>query len=140
MGGRPPLVFYDSEMPSVASNSAIPLLGRASMANTDVRRVLIDTGASEKLCSDEIADFQGSDRFDAFISNEKIQACTIYYTILYDNFIQFDSWLTLIYSVYDFFLDMPSVGIKVSVEHDIADGIEGKQCQVCISKPKRKSV
>lgn len=46
MGGRPPLVFYDSKMPSVASNLAIPLLGRASMANTDVRRVLIDTGAS----------------------------------------------------------------------------------------------
>lgn len=61
------------------------------------------------LCSDEIADFQGSDLFDAFVSNEKIQACTIYYTILYDNFIHFDSWLTLIYSVYDSFLDMPSV-------------------------------
>jgi len=46
MGGRPPLAFYDSELPGGASNSAIPLLVRASMANTDVRRVLIDTGAS----------------------------------------------------------------------------------------------
>jgi len=44
--GRPPLAFYDSELPGGASNSAIPLLVRASMANTDVRRVLIDTGAS----------------------------------------------------------------------------------------------
>jgi hypothetical protein len=44
--GRPPLAFYDSELPGVASNSAIPLLERASMANADVRRVLIDTGAS----------------------------------------------------------------------------------------------
>ena len=46
IGGRPPFVFYDSELPGGASNSAIPLLVRASMANTDVRRVLIDTGAS----------------------------------------------------------------------------------------------
>jgi len=45
-GGRPPLAFYDSKLPGGASNSAIPLLVRASMANTDVRRVLIDTGAS----------------------------------------------------------------------------------------------
>jgi len=45
MGGRPPLAFYDSELPGGAANSAIPLLVRASMANTDVRRVLIDTGA-----------------------------------------------------------------------------------------------
>jgi len=45
-GGRPPLAFYDSELPSGASNSVIPLLVRASMANTDVCRVLIDTGAS----------------------------------------------------------------------------------------------
>jgi hypothetical protein len=45
-GGRPPLAFYDSELPGEASNSAIPLLVRASMANADVRRVLIDTGAS----------------------------------------------------------------------------------------------
>jgi len=45
-GGRPPLAFYDSELPGGASNAAIPLLLRASMANTDVRRVLIDTGAS----------------------------------------------------------------------------------------------
>jgi hypothetical protein len=44
--GRPPLAFYDSELPGGASNSAIPLLVRASMANADVRRVLIDTGAS----------------------------------------------------------------------------------------------
>jgi hypothetical protein len=45
-GGRPPLAFYDSELPGGASNSAIPLLVRVSMANADVRRVLIDTGAS----------------------------------------------------------------------------------------------
>jgi len=45
-GGRPPLAFYDSELPGGALNSAIPLLVRASMANTDVRRVLIDTKAS----------------------------------------------------------------------------------------------
>jgi hypothetical protein len=45
-GGRPPLAFYDSELPGGASNSAIPLLVRASMANADVRRVLINTGAS----------------------------------------------------------------------------------------------
>jgi hypothetical protein len=45
-GGRPPLAFYDSELPGGASNSAIPLLVRASMANTDVRQVLIDTGAT----------------------------------------------------------------------------------------------
>jgi len=36
IGGRPPLAFYDSELPSGAANSAIPLLVRASMANTDV--------------------------------------------------------------------------------------------------------
>jgi len=36
-GGRPPFAFYDSELPGGASNSAIPLLVRASMANTDVR-------------------------------------------------------------------------------------------------------
>jgi len=35
--GRPPLAFYDSELLGGASNSAIPLLVRASMANTDVR-------------------------------------------------------------------------------------------------------
>jgi len=46
IGGRPPLAFYDSELPGGTSNSDIPLLVRASMANTDVRRVLIDTGAS----------------------------------------------------------------------------------------------
>jgi hypothetical protein len=45
-GGRPPLAFYDSELPSGASNFAIPLLVRASMANADVRRVLINTGSS----------------------------------------------------------------------------------------------
>jgi len=46
IGGRPPLTFYDSELPGRAANSAIPLLVRASMANTDFRRVLVDTGAS----------------------------------------------------------------------------------------------
>jgi len=46
IGGIPPLVFYDSELPGGALNSAIPLLVRASMANIEVRRVLIDTGAS----------------------------------------------------------------------------------------------
>ena len=46
MGGRPTLAFYDSELPGGASNSANPLLVRASMANADVYRVLIDTGAS----------------------------------------------------------------------------------------------
>jgi len=45
-GGRPPLAFYDSELLDEASNSTILLLIRASMTNTDVRRVLIDTGAS----------------------------------------------------------------------------------------------
>jgi hypothetical protein len=45
-GGRPPLAFYDSELLGGSSNSAIPLLVRASMANTDVRRVLIDIEAS----------------------------------------------------------------------------------------------
>jgi len=45
-GGIPPLAFYDSELPVGASNSAIPFHLRVSMANTDVRRVLIDTGAS----------------------------------------------------------------------------------------------
>jgi len=33
IGGRPPLAFYDSELPGGAANSAIPLLVRASMAN-----------------------------------------------------------------------------------------------------------
>jgi len=37
IGGRPPLAFYDSELPGGAVNSAIPLLVRASMVNTDVR-------------------------------------------------------------------------------------------------------
>jgi len=46
IGGRPPLAFYDSKLPGGASNSAIPLVVRALMANTDVRQVLIDTGAS----------------------------------------------------------------------------------------------
>lgn len=46
IGGRPPLAFYNSELPGGASNSAVLLLVRASMANTDVRRVLIDTRAS----------------------------------------------------------------------------------------------
>jgi len=43
--GRPSLAFYDSKLPGGAANSAIPLLVRASMANTDVRRVLVDTRA-----------------------------------------------------------------------------------------------
>ena len=38
--------FYDSELPGGVVNSAISLLVRASIANTDVQRVLIDTGAS----------------------------------------------------------------------------------------------
>ena len=46
IGGRPPLAFYDSELLGGAVNLAIPLLMRASMANTDVCRVLVDTGAS----------------------------------------------------------------------------------------------
>jgi hypothetical protein len=46
IGGRPPLAFYDSKLPGGTSNSAITLLVRASMANFDVLRVLIDTGAS----------------------------------------------------------------------------------------------
>jgi len=33
-GGRPLLAFYDSELPGGAPNSTIPLLVRASMANT----------------------------------------------------------------------------------------------------------
>jgi len=46
VGGRPPLAFYDSELLGGTSNSTIPLLMRASMANTGVCRVLIDTRAS----------------------------------------------------------------------------------------------
>jgi len=46
IGGRPSLAFYDFELSAGAANSAIPLLVRASMANTDVRRVLVDTRAS----------------------------------------------------------------------------------------------
>ena len=46
IGGRPLMAFYDFELPSGAANSAIPMLVRASMANTDVRRVLVVTGAS----------------------------------------------------------------------------------------------
>jgi len=45
-GGRPPLVFYDHELLRGSPNSAIPHLIQAEMANFDVRRVLIDTGAS----------------------------------------------------------------------------------------------
>jgi len=45
-GRRPPLAFYDFELPAGAPNSTIPLLVRALMANTDVCRVLIDTRAS----------------------------------------------------------------------------------------------
>jgi len=37
IGGRPSLAFYDSELSGGAANSTIPLLVRASMANTDVR-------------------------------------------------------------------------------------------------------
>jgi len=43
IGGRPPLAFYDSELPGGAANSAIPLHVWASMVNTDVRQVLVDT-------------------------------------------------------------------------------------------------
>jgi len=46
IGGRPSLAFYDSELPGGAANSAIPWLVRTSMANTDVRRVLVNTRAS----------------------------------------------------------------------------------------------
>jgi len=45
-GGRPPLAFYDHELPGETHNSAIPLLVQAGMANFDVRWVLIDTRAS----------------------------------------------------------------------------------------------
>jgi len=45
-GERPPLAFYDHELPGRAPNSAISLLVQAGMANFNVRRVLIDTGAS----------------------------------------------------------------------------------------------
>jgi len=43
---RPPLALYDHELPGGAPNSAVSLLVQDGMANFDVRRVLIDTGAS----------------------------------------------------------------------------------------------
>jgi len=42
-GGRPPLAFYDHELPGGSPSAAVPLLVQARMANFDVRRVLIDT-------------------------------------------------------------------------------------------------
>jgi len=53
-GGRPPLAFYDHELPEGAQNSTIPLLVQAGMANFDVRRVLIDTGASYDIMYTEL--------------------------------------------------------------------------------------
>jgi len=44
--GRPQLVFHDHELSDGALNYVIPLLVQAYMANFDVKRVLIDTGAS----------------------------------------------------------------------------------------------
>ena len=63
-GGRHPLAFYDLEFPGGATNSAIPLLMRASMANTDVRRVLIDTRTS--------CDIMYTDLFQTLQLTEKI--------------------------------------------------------------------
>jgi len=40
------LSFYNHELPRGSPNAAIPLLVQVRMANFDVRRVLIDTGAS----------------------------------------------------------------------------------------------
>jgi hypothetical protein len=45
LGGQTPLALYDHELPGWAPNSAIPLLVQAYIANFDVIRVLIDTGA-----------------------------------------------------------------------------------------------
>jgi hypothetical protein len=50
-GGRPPLAFYDSELPGGVSNSDIHLLVRALMANADVQRVLIDTWLRATSCT-----------------------------------------------------------------------------------------
>ncbi|MCI15723.1 hypothetical protein A2U01_0036861, partial [Trifolium medium] len=41
-----PLSFYPEELPGGAANSSIPLLIRASMANFDVHRILVDEGSS----------------------------------------------------------------------------------------------
>jgi len=75
IGGRLPLAFYDSELLGGAANSAIPLLMRASMANTDVRRVLVDTRAScdimytsllktFQLTEKNLSPYVGSDLYD----------------------------------------------------------------------------
>jgi hypothetical protein len=41
-----PLAFYPEELPGGSPNSSIPLLIRASMANFDVHRILVDEGSS----------------------------------------------------------------------------------------------
>lgn len=43
---RPPLAFYDDELPGGAPNLALPLLVQAYTGNFDVLRILIDIGAS----------------------------------------------------------------------------------------------
>jgi len=43
--GRPPVAFYDNELPNGAPNSPIPILVKAYMANFDVHMILVDTGA-----------------------------------------------------------------------------------------------
>jgi len=45
-GGRPPLAFYDHELPGGSPNAVVPLLVQVGMANLDVKRVLINTWAS----------------------------------------------------------------------------------------------
>ena len=75
IGGRPPLAFYDFELPDGAANSTIPLLVRASMGNTDIHRVLVDTGAScdilytslfktLKLTEKNLSPYVGSELYD----------------------------------------------------------------------------
>ncbi|MCI11753.1 hypothetical protein A2U01_0032855, partial [Trifolium medium] len=45
-GPSVPLAFYPEELPGGSPNSQIPLLIRASMANFDVHRILVDEGSS----------------------------------------------------------------------------------------------
>ncbi|MCH90334.1 hypothetical protein A2U01_0011248, partial [Trifolium medium] len=45
-GPSVPLTFYPEELPGGSPNSQIPLLVRASMANFDVHRILVDEGSS----------------------------------------------------------------------------------------------
>jgi len=59
----------------------------------------------KKLCNDGIADFEGSDLFGAFISDQKKQACTIPYTFV---LVRICLRSLFMFQVYDSFLDIPS--------------------------------